>query len=40
MVTPGGEKGAVVALEIKTGQTVWQSKGFIDEAQYTSLMLL
>ena len=40
MVTPGGEKGAVVALEIKTGQTVSQSKGFIDEAQYTSLMLL
>ena len=40
MVTPGGEKGAVVALEIKTGQTIWQSKGFIDEAQYTSLMLL
>jgi outer membrane protein assembly factor BamB len=40
MVTPGGEKGAVVALDIKTGQPVWQSKAFIDEAQYTSLMTL
>lgn len=40
MVTPGGEKGAVVAIDIKTGQPVWQSKAFIDEAQYTSLMLL
>ena len=40
VVTPGGEKGAVVAVDIKTGQSVWQSKGFIDEAQYTSLMLL
>ena len=40
IVTPGGEKGAVVALDIKTGQPVWQSKGFTDEAQYTSLMLL
>jgi outer membrane protein assembly factor BamB len=38
--TPGGEKGAVVALDIKTGQPVWQSKHFTDEAQYTSLMLL
>jgi outer membrane protein assembly factor BamB len=38
--TPGGEKGAVVALDIKTGQPVWQGKNFADEAQYTSLMLL
>jgi len=40
MSTPGGEKGAVVALDIKTGKPVWQSKDFIDEAQYTSLMTL
>ncbi len=40
MVTPGGERGAVVALESKTSQPVWQSKGFIDEAQDSSLMFL
>jgi outer membrane protein assembly factor BamB len=40
MVTPGGDKGAVVAIDIKTGQSAWQSRGFIDEAQYTSLMIL
>ena len=40
MATPGGAKGAVVALDIKTGQSVWQSKGFTDEVQYTSLMFL
>ena len=33
--TPGGEKGAVIALDIKAGQPVWQSKNFTDEAQYT-----
>ena len=40
MSTPGGEKGAVAALDIKTGKLLWQSKDFTDEAQYTSLMLL
>ena len=40
MSTPGGEQGAVVALDLKTGQPVWQSKDFTDEAQYTSLMTL
>lgn len=40
IITPGGEKGAVVAIDLKTGQTIWQSKGFSDEAQYTSLMIL
>lgn len=40
MITPGGEKGAVVALDIKTGAVLWQSHDFTDEAQYTSLMLL
>jgi len=38
--TPGGEHGAVVALDTKTGRLLWQSKQFTDEAQYTSLMLL
>ena len=40
MVTPGGEKGAVVAIDIRTGRSVWQSREFTDEAQYTSLMVL
>ena len=38
--TPGGERGAVVALDLKTGAVLWQSKDFTDEAQYTSLMTL
>ncbi|MCX8108539.1 MAG: PQQ-like beta-propeller repeat protein [Verrucomicrobiae bacterium] len=36
--TPGGKKGAVVALDRKTGQVVWRSEGFTDEAQYASLV--
>lgn len=40
LCTPGGEQGAVVALDLKTGQPVWRSKDFTDEAQFTSLMLL
>ena len=38
MVTPGGKKGAVVALSAKTGKRVWQSKDFTDGAQYSSLI--
>jgi outer membrane protein assembly factor BamB len=40
VVTPGGEQGAVVALDLRTGQALWRSKDFTDEAQYTSLMTL
>ena len=40
MSTPGGEQGAVVALDKLTGKLVWRSKDFTDEAQFTSLMLL
>lgn len=36
--TPGGEKGAIVAVNKKTGETLWQTAGFTDEAQYSSLM--
>jgi outer membrane protein assembly factor BamB len=36
--TPGGEKGAVVALDRKTGEPVWQSKDFTDGAQYASII--
>lgn len=40
LVTPGGAKGAVVALDAQTGKLLWQCKEFVDEAQYTSLMTL
>jgi outer membrane protein assembly factor BamB len=34
--TPGGSKGAIAAVFKATGETVWQSKGFSDGAQYAS----
>jgi outer membrane protein assembly factor BamB len=39
VVTPGGGKGAVAALDKKTGEVVWRSKGFTDGAQYSSLVV-
>jgi len=38
IITPGGKKGAVVALNKKTGEPIWQSKDFTDGAQYSSLI--
>ena len=38
IITPGGKKGAVVALNKKTGKLIWQSKDFTDGAQYSSLI--
>jgi outer membrane protein assembly factor BamB len=38
MCTPGGKKGAIVALDKKTGALVWQSTEFTDGAQYSSLI--
>ncbi|HET6410388.1 MAG TPA: PQQ-binding-like beta-propeller repeat protein [Chthoniobacteraceae bacterium] len=38
VVTPGGDSGAVLALNKTTGETVWQSKEFTDKAQYASLV--
>ena len=38
LVTPGGAKGTIAALDKKTGQPLWQSAGLTDEAQYTSLV--
>lgn len=35
--TPGGKQGAVVALNRKTGDKVWQSSEFTDGAQYASI---
>ncbi|HRY48178.1 MAG TPA: PQQ-like beta-propeller repeat protein [Candidatus Paceibacterota bacterium] len=39
MLTPGGSRGSVVALNKLTGATIWQSKGITDEAHYSSLVL-
>jgi len=36
--TPGGDSGAVLALDKKTGDTIWQSKDFTDGAQYSSVI--
>lgn len=38
VVTPGGERGALVALDKKTGARRWQSKDFTDEAHYSSII--
>lgn len=38
LCTPGGSQGAVVALDKKTGKTLWQSKDFTDGAQYSSIV--
>lgn len=38
VVTPGGQSGAMVALDKKTGRTLWQSKDFTDDAQYSSIV--
>ena len=38
VVTPGGEKGTIVALDKKTGAVIWQSKEFTDPAHYSSLV--
>jgi outer membrane protein assembly factor BamB len=36
--TPGGSKGAIIALNKKTGETIWQSQRFTDEAHYASII--
>lgn len=36
--TPGGSSGAIIALDKKTGDTLWQSRDFTDGAQYSSLI--
>ena len=38
IVTPGGSRGAIVALNKKTGATIWQSKEFTDQAAYASII--
>jgi len=38
VVTPGGKKGAMVALDKKTGELRWQSVDFTDDAYYSSIV--
>jgi len=38
LCTPGGSKGAIVALNKKTGELLWQTKDFTDAAAYASLL--
>ncbi|MEE2886206.1 MAG: PQQ-binding-like beta-propeller repeat protein [Planctomycetota bacterium] len=35
---PGGSKGALVALNKKTGKTIWQSQGLSGKAEYSSVV--
>jgi outer membrane protein assembly factor BamB len=39
LFTPGGPRGTVVALSKKTGNLIWQSKDWIDDAQYSSIIV-
>jgi outer membrane protein assembly factor BamB len=39
VVTPGGDQGAIVAMNKKTGAVLWQTKDFTDPAQYSSLII-
>jgi len=40
VLTPGGEKGTLVALNKKTGAVVWQTKDFTDPANYSSIIIV
>jgi outer membrane protein assembly factor BamB len=37
--TPGGPNGTLVALNKKTGDLIWQSKDWTDNAQYSSVIV-
>jgi len=38
LCTPGGTNGAIIALDKKTGNLIWQTKDFTDGAHYSSLV--
>ena len=38
LCTPGGEKGAIAALDKTTGKLLWQSAGLTDGAHYSSII--
>ena len=40
LCTPGGRDGAILALDKKTGEKIWQSKDFTDGAQYASIIAI
>jgi hypothetical protein len=37
--TPGGDQGAILALDKRTGAKLWQTKDFKDHAHYASLVI-
>ena len=39
IVTPGGNQGAIVALDKNTGKTLWKSADLTDSAQYSSVII-
>lgn len=39
IVTPGGDQGAIVALDKKSGKLLWRTKDFTDPAHYSSLII-
>ncbi len=39
LFTPGGPKGTVVALNKQTGDLIWQSKDWTDNAHYSSIIV-
>jgi len=40
VVTPGGSQGAIVALNKRTGEVIWKTEDFTDDAQYSSIVLV
>jgi outer membrane protein assembly factor BamB len=40
VVTPGGSQGAIVALNKRTGEIIWKTEDFTDDAQYSSIVLV
>jgi outer membrane protein assembly factor BamB len=38
--TPGGNKGALVALNKKTGELLWQTRDFTDKSGYSSVIVI
>ena len=40
LFTPGGPKGTVVALNKKSGDLIWQSKDWTDNAHYSSIIVV
>jgi outer membrane protein assembly factor BamB len=40
LFTPGGPKGTLVALNKKTGELLWQTKDWTDNAHYSSIIIV